>query len=171
MAFLEKTLMALKLVLEKFDLNVAEHLSTKQEVPNMDHITAIVSLIQILHDLDYKIRFIYDNGYKIRSSKLTWEVNAVIIEAKNGKLVLHKDMTLDSDFEYKIAMIKHCVFAPTNAPFTNQDWIYFVGFYNMLAESYTEEGIAHVLLADQTKYLPYFMIAEEQIAEVKSHVE
>jgi len=162
--------MGLKFVLAKFDVNIAEYLLIKQNAPNMDHVTAIVSLVQILHDLDYDIKFIYDNGYKIRSSKLTWEVNAVISEARTGKLVLQKNMSLNNDFEYKIAMIKHCIFATPEMPFNNQDWIYFVGFYNILAKNYTEDGITHVLLANHSKYLPYFMIAEQQIAEVKSYV-
>lgn len=163
--------MGLKLVLAKFDVNIAQHLLIKQNAPNMDHVTAIVSLVQILHDLDYEIKFVYDNGYKIRSSKLTWEVSAVIGEARTGKLVLQKNMSLDNNFEYKIAMIKHCIVAPSGIPFSNQDWIYFVGFYNILAKNYIEDGIAHVLLAGHSKYLPYFMIAEEQITEVKSYVE
>lgn len=170
MALMERTLMALKLILAKFDIPIAEHLSIKQEIPNMDNVTAIVSLIQILHDLDYKIKFVYDHGYKIRSAKLTWEVSAAINEAKNGKLVLHKDMSLDSNFEYKIMMIQQRIYAPPNVPFTNQDWLYFVGFYNILIDHYTEEGIAHVLLKEKLDYLPYFMIAEQQITEVKSFV-
>lgn len=162
--------MALKLVLEKFDIDIGEHLSVrKQNPPDMDHITSVVSLIQIIHDLDYKIKFVYDNGYKIRSDKLTWEVNATITEARQGKLILHKNMSLDNDFEYKVAMIKHCVFAPPDVPFNNYDWTRFVGFYNILT-NYTEEGIAHVMLAGDTKYLPYFMVAEQQIAEVKNYV-
>lgn len=171
MAFLERTLMGLKLVLGKFDIDIGKYLSIKQKYPEMDNITAVISLIQILHDLDYKIKFVYEDGYKIRSSKLNWEVTTVIGEARSGKLMLQKNMSLDKDMEYRIAMIKHCVVAPENVPFTNQDWIYFVGFYNILTKQYTDDGIVHVLLAGHSKYLPYFMIAEEQIAEVKSYAE
>ncbi len=159
--------MGLKLILSKFDISLND---IKQKEPDIDKVTAVIALVQILHDLDYDIKLVIDNGYKIRSSKLVWEVTSVIQEEKCGGLVIKSTMSLNDLFEYKMNVLKECIVAPADVPFNNQDWVCFVGFYCILSENYLEPAITQVLMQEKIEYLPYFMVAEEQIAELRSHV-
>ena len=174
MEAVDRSLIALKLILEEFNIRVAEPLRTKQDPVNMDLVSSIISLVQIAHPLGYDFSLVEIPYYTIRCKKLSTEVHLLSKRTGTGELIINeRKWKLSERVQRRVNYIVKGGLTPEElqGKFTNPQWAIFMGVYNIASRICPNEALVDIFMKDYIEFLPYMDLAEEIIRDLHFNVE
>jgi len=135
----------------------------------MDIISSCISLLQIIHPMEYTFGIIdVDGKQRIRSIKLITDIGRLQKKICSGQLVIaERQLKLNGKVKTKVIDLLKYREAPDNAPFVNTQWFSFLGFYNIAQKRLERRDIIEIVIKNYADFLPYIDSAQEVIKEIE----
>ncbi|MHA2010069.1 MAG: hypothetical protein ACXADW_02995 [Candidatus Hodarchaeales archaeon] len=166
---IDRTTIALRLLLTEFGLEIDE---TNPQKPNIDLVSSIISLCQIVYPLGYEFELKYIRGIpRIRSERLTREIDLLFNRVKQCKLILvKKRYKVNQEVIDKILFIKDKINPPQHINVSRRMWLFICGFYNELIkiDSLSHENINDIFINSYKDLTPYIGYIEEALMELET---
>jgi hypothetical protein len=167
----ERTLIGLKLILEEFNVTIPPQPLFKAfpvDTLDMDHVIAVVALMQLLHPMGYSFKLVHDkNGYQVVSKTL--DKHLQVLQKKLGKgdfIITGRRYGISTSCASKIAIVAKYTKPPE--PFNQYQWLIFVGMWAALHQCTDDKTVVEIVISDYIDFLPYIDLAEEAVTLIQS---